>query len=245
MAITCRDICELDICSRLKLLGGEQGLDNVVTWPYIKNMDTISEWIHGGELIFVIGAKEDISERGLLNLMEEAVNSKISGVVLLFGEDYIKSIPKSVVRYANEKGLPLFKIPFMLKLIDITQEISRIIVKDRELNKERGTYVDTNILELLIEGKKKEIILNYCWSKLQPLIEADRVLKTEYVYTLKNYLYNNNDLLNTSKKMYIHRNTMINRMKKITNLLKININEAKNRTEYYNIYKYLEYYEEI
>lgn len=245
MAVTCREIMDLEICSRLKLLGGADGLDRVVTWPYIKNMDTISEWIHGGELIFVIGAKEDISERGLLALMDEAVKNNISGVVMLHGEDYIKSVPKSVIRYANEYGIPLFKMPFMLKLIDITQEISKYIVKDREKNKEHGEFKETSMLELLLAGKNNEELLAYCRMKLQPLTEADKVLKSEYVKTLKCYLECNNDLLHTSKQMYIHRNTMINRMKKITALLGVNINSVDVRNEFYNVFKVLDYYGEL
>lgn len=243
--VTCRDIMDLDICSKLKLLGGADGLDRIVSWPYIKNMDTISEWIHGGELIFVIGAKEDISERGMLNLMEEAIRNDIAGVVMLHGDDYIKSIPKSVVRFANEHSIPLFKMPFMLKLIDITQEISRFIVRDREKNKEHGEFTKDSILELILSGKKKDDILAYCWMKLQPLIEADKVLKSEYVNTLKCYLKCNNDALHTSEYMYIHRNTMINRLKKISLLLNININAADVKNEYYNIYKALDYYGEL
>jgi hypothetical protein len=245
MAVTCRDIMDLETCSRLKLLGGADGLDRIVTWPYIKNMDTISEWIHGGELIFVIGAKEDISERGMLALMDEAVRNNISGVVMLHGEDYIKSVPKSVIRFANEHGIPLFKMPFMLKLIDITQEISKYIVKDREKNKEHGEFKETFMLELLLAGKKKEELLAYCRMKLQPLTEADKVLKSEYIKTLKCYLECNNDLLHTSQRMYIHRNTMINRMKKITALLDVNVNAVDIRNEFYNIFKVLDYYGEL
>lgn len=243
--VTCRDIMELDICSKLKLLGGADGLDCNVSWPFIKNMDTISEWIHGGELIFVIGAKEDISERGLLALMVEAVRNDIAGVVMLQGEDYIKSIPKSVIAFSNEHSLPLFKMPFMLKLIDITQEISKVIVKDREINREHSEFAEHSVFELTLSGKSKEDILSYCWMKLQPLTEADKVLKSEYVNTFRCYLECNNDVLHTSKYMYIHRNTMINRLKKITLLLNTNINAADVKNEFYNIYKALQYYGEL
>jgi hypothetical protein len=243
--VTCRDIMELEICTNLKLLGGAAGLDHPVTWPFIKNMDTISEWIHGGELIFVIGAKEDISERGLLALMEEAIRNDIAGVVMLQGEDYIKSIPKSVVRFSEEHSLPLFKMPFRLKLIDITQEISRFIVNDREKNREHDDFTEQSLFELMLSGKKKEDILSYCWMKLQPLTEADKVLKSEYVRTLQCYLECNNDILHTSKFMYIHRNTMINRLKKITSLLDTNINAVEVRNEFYNIFKALDYYGQL
>lgn len=245
MAVTCRDIMNLEICSNLKLCGGAEGLDKIVTWPYIKNMDTISEWIHGGELIFVIGAKEDVSERGLLNLMDEAVKNNIAGVVLLCGEDYMRSIPKSVKKYANEYGIPLFKMPFRLKLIDITREISDYIVCDRERNKEHVKFAEQSILNLLLNNNSKNELLAYCRMRLQPLMEADKVLKSEFVVTLQQYLENDNSLVKTAEAMFIHRNTLINRMKKIDSLLNIDINENVTRNEYYNIYKVLHYFGEL
>lgn len=242
MAVTCREIMNLEICKRLKLLGGADGLDRIVSWPYIKNMDTISKWIHGQELIFVIGAKEDISEKGMLRLMDEAVMNDISGVVMLHGEDYITKVPKSIITYANQQKIPLFKMPFMLKLLDVTKEISKYIIRDREMNQQCGELAGTSMINILLKNKSREEILAYCFNKLQPLTEADKVLKTEYVKTLRCYLECNNDLLHASRHMYIHRNTMTNRMRKIAGLLEQNINDAAVRTELYNIFKVLEYY---
>lgn len=37
MAVTCKDIMELETCRRLRLIGGQGGLDHIVSWPYIKN----------------------------------------------------------------------------------------------------------------------------------------------------------------------------------------------------------------
>ncbi len=245
MAVTCREVMGLDICSRLKLLGGANGLDRVVTWPYIKNMDTISQWIHGGELIFVIGAREDISESGLLRLMNEANRNGISGVVLLIGEEYLKRVPKSVIRYANEHNIPLFKMPFLLKLIDITREISGFIVRNMDNKRENRGFSEKSMLEVMLAGKEKTEQLAYCWGKLQPLLEADKVLKSEYVTTLYQYLRCNNDLLKTSEHMFIHRNTLVNRMKKIAALLNTDLNKASVRNEFYNIYQVLSYYGEL
>ncbi len=242
MAVTCRDIMELKTCGRLRLIGGAAGLDRVVTWPFIKNMDTITEWIHGGELVFVIGVKEDISERGLLALMEEADRNRIAGVVLLIGEDYIKTVPRSVIRFANEHAIPLFKMPFRLKLIDITQEISRFIMEDKIKNREQDTEEEQSVLEMLLNNRTREDVLSYCFRKIQPLVEADRITRSEYVRTLKCYLECKNDLLHAAETMYIHRNTMINRMKKINSLLHTDVNEAQVRNEYCNVFKILEYY---
>lgn len=241
MAVTCRDIMALKTCERLKLIGGTAGLDNIVTWPYIKNMETIGEWIHGGELVFVIGAGEDISERGLLALMEEADRYKIAGVVMLIGEGYITRVPRSVIRFANEHAVALFRIPFRLKLIDITQEISCYIMEDRIKNKEQDVTAQESVLKMLLDGRDKEDILSYCFRKIQPLDEADRVAKTEYIRTLKCYLECKGDMQYAARKMYIHRNTMINRMKKINLLLNTNVHDPAVSNEFWNVFRILEH----
>ncbi len=244
MAVTCREILGLDICKRLKLLGGAGGLDNEISWPYIKNMDTIKEWTHGGELIFVVGSREDISEKGLINLMKEAVNAHVSGVVFLIGEEYIHTVPKSVVRLADENNIPVFKMPFALKLIDVTQEISSLIMEDSKISRAKKNASGESVLALLLEGKGKDEILDYCNRRLAPLLDADRIFKTEYVHTLRSYIKYNNDLLHTSQQIYIHRNTMINRMKKISALLGENVNDPEVRNDFQNIFQILDYYGE-
>lgn len=243
MAVTCRDIMELDTCKKLKLIGGAEGLDHAVSWPFIKNMDTITEWIHGGELVFVIGSKDDISENGLLNLMKEAVRNKIAGVVMLIGEEYIKTIPRSVIRYANEQAIPLYKMPFMLRLVDITREISRVILENQIKNKGGGRFEEESVFEVLLSGKSREEILACCFQKIQPLEEADRVTGSEHVKTLKCYLNCGNDTSKAAKEMFIHRNTMINRLRKIEMLLGKDINEVRVYNEYLNVFEVLDYYD--
>ena len=110
MAVTCRDIMELEGCSKLKLVAGAGGIDREIRWPYIKNMDTISEWIHGGELVFVLGSWDDISEKGLLDLMKEAAVNQVAGVVILCGERYSRAIPQSTKRFANDNDIPMFNV---------------------------------------------------------------------------------------------------------------------------------------
>ena len=242
MAVTCRDIMNLECCREIRLLAGAEGLDREVSWPYVKSMDTISEWIHGGELVFVIGFREDVSEKGLLELLDEAVRCGIAGLVLLYGGEYIKCVPKSVRAYAEKRGLPLFRMPFMLKLIDITREISKYIIHDREVNQIQGFPEKDSVLELLLEQRPGEEVIARCRLKLQPLMEADKVLRTELVKTLKMYLEHGNELVSTAADMYIHRNTLVNRMKKIDALLGVNVNDPETRYEFGTVYRILEYY---
>lgn len=241
MAVSCRDICELESLYRMKLLAGKEGLDKIVTWPYIKTMDTISEWIHGGEIVFVLGDKARATENELMKLIDEAEKCQISGLVLLTDEEHFRTIPKSIIRYANEKQIPLFRLPFMQKLIDITKDISKLILEDQIKNSEIGIKKST-VLELLLCNATKDELLYHCFKKISPLEEADKVTGSEYVRTLGIYLSAGNEHKYAAEIMYMHRNTMINRMKRIEYLLGEDIDDPEVRTEYYNIYSVLKTY---
>ena len=103
-----------------------------ISWPFICTTSTISQWLHGGELIFISGAGLDCGEESLLSLMRESVSKGLAGMVMLIGERYIPEIPPSLVELADASCFPLFEMPWDVKLIDVTQEISENIMNRKE-----------------------------------------------------------------------------------------------------------------
>lgn len=61
--------------------------------------------------------------------------------------------------------------------------------------------------------------------QLQKLKQEDEIKGTEFYNTLKEYLLHGNNVGMTSKKLYIHRNTMIYRLAKIKEILGLDIND--------------------
>ena len=55
MSIQCRDLLALKSFQQIQLIAGQNGLHNLVTWPYINQTADISNWVHGGELVFETG----------------------------------------------------------------------------------------------------------------------------------------------------------------------------------------------
>lgn len=65
----------------------------------------------------------------------------------------------------------------------------------------------------------------YQEAKLQKLKQEDEIKGTEFYNTLKEYLLHGNNVGMSSKKLYIHRNTMIYRLSKIKEILGLDIND--------------------
>lgn len=149
--ISCKDLLSLDVFKYITLIAGEGGIYKNVTWTYICQTLDFSKWVNGGELLFITGMGMDLDEDSLLKLIKDCAIKEISGVVILNNSEYIKEIPSTCIDLANELKIPLFKMPWDIKLIDVTKEISNYIMerslienKERELIKELLFIKDTS-----------------------------------------------------------------------------------------------------
>lgn len=141
MSVTCKDLLTLKHFQKIKLTAGERGLDRVITYPYVGQTTSVSEWVHGGELLFITGVAHNTEH--LPQLLQECITKKLSGLVVLTGSEYIEELPQELLDMANNAGFPLFSMPWDLHLIDVTKEITRLIDYDQ------------------IESKKIHRLLNY------------------------------------------------------------------------------------
>lgn len=132
MNITCEDIIQLESFQRIRLVAGERGLYRRISWPFICVTPTISQWLHGGELLFVSGSGFQDIEGTLDILLSESIRQNLSGMVILVGGDSIAKVPDRLCRIADESCFPLFEMPWEIKLVDLTKEIAELIIEKRE-----------------------------------------------------------------------------------------------------------------
>jgi sugar diacid utilization regulator len=81
---------------------------------------------------------------------------------------------------------------------------------------------DLGVLRLLIH-LHQEILADYSDEYLSQLIESDQENETEYIKTLKAYIQHKGIINEVSDALYIHPNTLRNRIKKIEELTGINL----------------------
>lgn len=128
--VSCKDLLNLEIFKNIKLLAGKNGLHKNITWTYICQSIDFYKWINGGELLFLTGMGMDLDENKLVNLIYKCREKSISGLVILTNSEFIKDIPPHVVQLCNEFDLPLFKMPWNLKIIDVSRSISNYIMEE-------------------------------------------------------------------------------------------------------------------
>ena len=140
MSFCCKDLFQLKYFSKAKLLAGESGLNNQISLPYVRTTESISNWLYGGELLFVIYKDND---ENLSLLLEECIQKKLAGIVILIDDKNIDKITDSMIDRANKQALPLFIMPWNIKLIDIIQEIFLKIEQKREEAKNGKHFLES------------------------------------------------------------------------------------------------------
>lgn len=143
MAIYCEDLFKLSTFRDARLRAGKTGLGRKITWPYVGTTPSVSQWLHGGELLFLTGVGIPSDSGSLLTLIEECIQKKLSGVVFLLNPRYISEIPETVIECADKDGLPLFQMPWDVKLIDATQEIIHLMDQVKENTKNVRFFLET------------------------------------------------------------------------------------------------------
>jgi sugar diacid utilization regulator len=214
MYINCRDILKLPGMENLKLIAGENGLDRSVRWVHIVDVPEVSEWVNGGELIFITGVGLKNSNKQLLDLLIEINNKNLSGLVINIGP-YIKSIPNELIDLANELKFPVFEIPFEVKLINLTQIISKAIFTKQMQNESLNSLMKDIIYEDYNEEMLNRAIFhgyNTKKSYIATIIDIDDFSK----YIKRKKLINEEEILECKRTIKLIISNVMEKYKKST-----------------------------
>ena len=129
--MNCRDMMQiLELTEVLKLKAGENGLEQSVRWIYfadclqcVKSEYRIENYIHGGEFVVLTNPSVTDDSRKLLELIRQMYEHGITALGINEGQ-----ISGELMRYCEEKNLPLFELPEKYPLIDLSQIICRKLV---------------------------------------------------------------------------------------------------------------------
>ncbi|MEG1409148.1 MAG: PucR family transcriptional regulator ligand-binding domain-containing protein [Terrisporobacter sp.] len=188
--VSCNDLLSLNIFKEIKLIGGRNGIYKNISWSYVCQTLDFSQWINGGELMFITGMGMDLNEEKIIDLIHQCIEKRISGLVILTNSEYISSISENIIDLANQVGLPLFDMPWNIKLIDVTKEIANYIMelnlnqnKDKEILNELlfSPNMDREVMTNLINQSKLKLDGNFFVSKFK-LINEPKNKRISYEY---------------------------------------------------------------
>lgn len=194
--------------------------DTILKTLYLKNIIKKEEILHftySNRIIFLIFIKNPKLAKEIKNIFEEIIKkilSKHKNLYLIFSE-------------INEQKSSLKKI------FEDTQNFLSLS-KNKNINNQIIHCDNLSLYTFFLELNKNSNIKNILLKNIQPLLDYDAINNSNLFETLKIYFDNNNHLINASKKLYIHRNTLVYRLNLIKNLLNKDLNNSLENLELYN-----------
>ena len=183
MNLTIAEVLALPGLESMHLRAGAAGLENGVRWPYVAENSGIAEWVLGGELVFVTGINHPRDEANLLQLLDEACQRQVAGLVILTGPAYIQAIPQRLLQAAEAAGMPLIEQPYSLKMVLVTQAIGSALIQSEQLGRSRHDVLerlltgDYQSLDLLLHrGVQLGLTLAGHWQVVQLQLEGSELL---------------------------------------------------------------------
>ena len=160
MAVTLREIIKQVQHLEMKLVAGETGLDHEVSWTHMVDSDTISAFLQGQELTFTtgLGLNENLT---LLRLVKEVWRNKASGIVINTGP-YISEIGQDVIDFANEKGFPVFEVPWRVRMAEIMRIICFAITKEQQNATEQCLFMSVPGRTVCFGTDEKRVFYRQC-----------------------------------------------------------------------------------
>ncbi|MBU3113226.1 PucR family transcriptional regulator [Clostridium lacusfryxellense] len=194
MFLTCEDMVKLPHLEKIKLVAGSGGIKRIITWAHVVELDDVSEWVKGGELLFITGVfiKNDVDT--LIKLLKDIEERNLSGLVINVGR-YIKETPKEVIDLANSMNFPVFELPFEVKLIDVIQSICREIFNSRLKEESMNGFMREVIFgneKITIETLNKAVIYGYNSKKCYHSLVVD--IDNFKLYIKKNNIKDEKDI---------------------------------------------------
>lgn len=140
MAITVRKLFKnATILYQMKLIGGKEGLDNLVQWVHIIEDNDVSKFLHGQELVFTAGILNNESD-WLLQFARSLYQAGTSAFVVNIGP-YTKRISQEVIDFCDKVKMPLFTIPWEIRMVDMTRDFCYRIMKNDTVEGSMSTTI--------------------------------------------------------------------------------------------------------
>lgn len=118
---------------QLELIAGGGGLVSAMSWVYVAEDYTTSEFLRGGELIITTGMACRNCRTWLPQFLQHMADRRTCGLIVNTGK-YIcrEDIPQEAVTFCEEQNFPLFLMPWKIHIYDVTRDYCNRIFSDTQ-----------------------------------------------------------------------------------------------------------------
>ena len=158
MPLTVHDLLDLPGLG-LAVRAGNDGLDGVIRWAHISELQDPTPWLSGGELLLTTGLDLDDSASAQRAYVQRLVAAGVAGLGFGVGFDY-GAVPPALVKAADRAGLPVLEVPYPVPFIAITEAVASRLTEERVKDAQMSVEVHERLASLVVDGSGPADVLD-------------------------------------------------------------------------------------
>lgn len=159
------------------------------------------------------------------NRSEDSIVASMNQIVQAIPHDYLKGLEIYVGVGRNTKSARC-----MYKTYNIAHRVSKLQMRLKK-SREVLSYKDLGVSKLFLAMDDLEIMKEYYDSVLKPLVDYDISNSTEFVEFLDIYFEEGCHIQQLADRLFLHRNSINYKIKKIEEILNCDLNDFKIKNE--------------
>lgn len=142
----------------LKLLSGEKGCGNSISWVHMIEDTTIIQQLWGKELVVTTGLGFQTHD-SLLHFVKTLVKYHSVGLIINIGK-YIFDVPKDIIDYCNEHDFPLLTTPWEIHMSDLIKDFSMRCLTSEKEDRQISRYFKNLLIDSRLEQDSREQLMS-------------------------------------------------------------------------------------
>lgn len=187
-----KDLFNLDIFKKCKIIAGEKGLDRSVNFVNISDTDDIASMLNENDLLLTTGYGFKDDAEKLNKFIISLNNIGVSGLIIKENR-FIKEIPPSVVETANQLNFPILILTGNSTLGELSSHITGYLCNYKSAELFHAINLQKEFTDMMLKNHN----IDYLLHKLSLIIDTSVVL-LDYkldIISASTYLDKNNDIL--------------------------------------------------
>jgi DNA-binding PucR family transcriptional regulator len=141
----------------VEVLAGEANLDVPVRWVHISELPDPTPWLSGGELLLTTGLALDTPKRQR-EFIDTLADHGLAGVGIGTGFTH-ETVPAALIEAANERGFPLFEVPYELPFIALTEQAFTRLVNEQYALLQRSIAAQERLQRIVLSERGLDAIV--------------------------------------------------------------------------------------
>jgi purine catabolism regulator len=158
MPLTVRDLLKTPGLP-LKAVAGQKGLDHVIRWVHVSELDDPTPWLKGGELLLCTGMGIGTTPARQRAYITRLVEIGLAGLGFGLGFSH-QRVPKGLLDAAEAAEFPVFEVPYVLPFIAITEAVFTRLVAEQYDLLSRSLEAEHTLTRAVLEGQGPEGVVS-------------------------------------------------------------------------------------